>query len=127
MPLPTAPAAVLAGVEAVLVTHLRPHRFDAAARDALPRALPVFCRPADLEPLVADGFEDVRPVPSVHEWRGLRLVRADFRGARGEAGVPTRAASGWGLSAPYERTLYLIGDTTWPPLWRTRCLRTTRA
>jgi L-ascorbate metabolism protein UlaG (beta-lactamase superfamily) len=115
VPLPKQAAALVGGVEAVLLTQLHSDHFDPAARALLRRDRPVLCQPADLEALIGDGFEDVRPVPAASEWRGLRLVRKGGRHGRGEAGARMGPVSGWVLSAPHERTLYIAGDTLWAP------------
>jgi L-ascorbate metabolism protein UlaG (beta-lactamase superfamily) len=60
--LPEPPEAVVAGLDAVLVTHLHVDHFDDSARRLLPRDVPLLCQPDDAERLRADGFTDVRPV-----------------------------------------------------------------
>ena len=104
--LPAEPAAVLAGVQAVLVTHVHAHHFDPAPPRLMPRSLLVICPPGDLDALWEHGFEDVRPVSDALEWRGLRLVRT--------GGAPG-ASSGWVISARHEPVLYVTGDTVWSP------------
>ncbi len=115
VPLPVDPARVIAGVEAILVTHLQVDHFDPAAAKVLPRSVPVLCQPADLDALAEWGFEDVRPVHSLTEWRGLRIVRTGAGHATGEVGDPMGPVSGWVLSTRHEPVLYLAGDTVWAP------------
>jgi L-ascorbate metabolism protein UlaG (beta-lactamase superfamily) len=115
VPLPMEPSAVLAGVEAVLVTHLDSDHFDPVAAALLPHDVPVLCQPEDLEALTELGFEDVRPVRAVVEWRGLRLTRIGGRHGTGELGERMGPVSGWVLAARHEPVLYLAGDTIWAP------------
>jgi L-ascorbate metabolism protein UlaG (beta-lactamase superfamily) len=113
VPLPMPVEDVLAGVQAVLVTHLDSDHFDPAATAALRRDLPVLCQPEDLEALTERGFEDVRPVHRVLEWRGLRVERV--RHGTVEIGERTAPISGWVVTARHEPVLYLAGDTVWAP------------
>src|SRR3954447_16332987 len=62
VPLPVAPAALVEGLDAVVVTHLHADHFDDGAAAALPREVPVFSQPEDVETLRGHGFPDVRAV-----------------------------------------------------------------
>jgi hypothetical protein len=59
---PSRPEALVARLDAVLVTHLHQDHFDDTARRLLPREKPLLCQPEDEQRLQADGFADVRPV-----------------------------------------------------------------
>lgn len=60
MELPVPVDEVLAGVDAVIVTHTHFDHFDDAARRLIPAATPILCRTSDAARLRSWGFEDVR-------------------------------------------------------------------
>jgi L-ascorbate metabolism protein UlaG (beta-lactamase superfamily) len=109
--LPQPAEAVLAGVDALIVTHLHRDHFDGTARELLPRDLPLFCQPPDTERLHADGFIDVRPVHGDATLGDLLIARTEGHHGRGEIGEQMAPVSGFVLSAPAEPTLYIAGDT----------------
>jgi L-ascorbate metabolism protein UlaG (beta-lactamase superfamily) len=109
--LPEPPAAVVAGLDAVLVTHLHRDHFDATARELLDHNLPLFCQPPDTERLHADGFTDVRPVHGDATLGDLLIARTEGRHGTGEIGEQMAPVSGFVLAAPDEPTLYIAGDT----------------
>ena len=101
---------VLAGVEAVLVSHLHPDHFDEAAFGVLPRDLPLYCQPGDGDRLVAAGFDVTELVGPI------KLGDAEIRpviGQHGSGPVLERMGSviGFVMRAPGEPTLYWAGDT----------------
>ncbi|HET6547850.1 MAG TPA: MBL fold metallo-hydrolase [Solirubrobacter sp.] len=109
--LPEPPEAVVAGLDALLVTHLHQDHFDDTARELLDRGLPLFCQPPDTERLHADGFTDVRPVHGDATLGDLLIARTEGRHGTGEIGEKMAPVSGFVLSAPGEPTLYIAGDT----------------
>lgn len=111
--LPLDPAAVIAGVEAAIVSHLHTDHFDAVAKELLPRNLPVFCQPGDEGRIGEAGFQDVRPVGEGVTWEGIGIRRV--AGQHGEGAVlnDMGPVSGFVLRAAGEPTLYLAGDTVW--------------
>jgi L-ascorbate metabolism protein UlaG (beta-lactamase superfamily) len=109
--LPEPPEVAVAGVDAVLVTHLHRDHFDDTARALLPRDIPLFCQPQDAERLHADGFTDVRPVHADATLGDLLIARTDGHHGTGELGERMGPVSGFVLSAPGEPTLYIAGDT----------------
>ena len=54
MELPEPPEAVVARIDAVLLTHLHQDHFDATARQLIGRATPLLCQPEDVETLAAE-------------------------------------------------------------------------
>jgi L-ascorbate metabolism protein UlaG (beta-lactamase superfamily) len=118
VPLPVSPEEALEGVDAVLVTHTHVDHVDAAGVTALlPRGLPVFCQPQDLEDLGPLGL-DLRPVPdgAAIDWEGLSISRTGGRHGREEALVQGMGpVSGFVVSAAGEPTVYVAGDTVWCP------------
>jgi L-ascorbate metabolism protein UlaG (beta-lactamase superfamily) len=109
--LPMPPAAVVDGVDALLVTHLHGDHFDDTAREVLPRHLPLFCQPPDTERLHADGFTDARPVHGDATLSDILIARTEGHHGTGEIGQQMAPVSGFVLAAPEEPTLYVAGDT----------------
>src|SRR4051812_29180903 len=109
LPLPA--QEVVAGVDAVLVTHLHGDHWDATARELLPHDLPLFCQPHDAERLHADGFVDARPVFADAKLGDLLIARTDGRHGTGEIGERMGIVSGFVLHAPNEPSVYIAGDT----------------
>jgi L-ascorbate metabolism protein UlaG (beta-lactamase superfamily) len=109
--LPQPAEAVVAGIDAVLVTHLHGDHFDATAKQLLPHDLPLFCQPQDAERLHADGFIDARPVYGDAKLGDLLIVRTEGRHGTGEIGERMAPVSGYVLHAPGEPSVYIAGDT----------------
>ena len=111
--LPEPAAVAVAGLHAVLVTHLHRDHLDDTAIELLPKDRPVFCQPEDSETLREHGFTDVRPVEDALEWDGLRIARTAARHGTGAIGDAMAPVSGFVLSADGEPKLYVAGDTIW--------------
>jgi L-ascorbate metabolism protein UlaG (beta-lactamase superfamily) len=110
VPLPLPPEEVVAGLDAVIVTHLHRDHFDDTGARLVPRDVPVFCQPEDEERLRELGL-DARPVEAELAWDGLRIARTGGRHGSDEA---TIAALG-PVSGFVVDELYLAGDTVWCP------------
>jgi L-ascorbate metabolism protein UlaG (beta-lactamase superfamily) len=112
------PIADIIDVDAVIVTHLHEDHWDQAARDALPRDLPVFAQnDTDAEIIRGQGFTDVRVLSESSEFDGVRLIKTAGRHGT-EAHYEVMAeilgeVCGVVFSHPGEKTLYLAGDTIW--------------
>ena len=113
IPLPQPAARVLAGVDAVLVTHTHRDHFDDVAASLVPKTLPLFCQPEDEGKLRGLGFADVRPVAGAVRWEGIEISRTGGQHGTGEIGKRMAPVSGFVLRAADERTLYIAGDTIW--------------
>lgn len=111
--LPEPPQAAVAGVDAVLVTHLHDDHFDATAAELLPHGVPLVCQPPDAEALRERGFTDVRPVEDAIALGDLRIARTGGQHGTGEIGAAMAPVCGFVLSAPSEPGLYVAGDTIW--------------
>lgn len=114
------PLAQLLEVDAVLVTHLHLDHWDAVARRAIPRAMPLFAQDAaDAGAMRADGFTDVRTPDGsgAAVFNGIRIDRTG--GQHGSdalmavIGARMGIVSGLVLRHPDEPTLYIAGDTVW--------------
>lgn len=106
--LPVPAEEVLAGVDAVLVTHLHNDHFDAMAEQLLSGDVPVLCQPPDAAALVRRGFRDVRPVKTRAEIQGTGGCHGT-----GEIGRQMGEVSGFVLRASEEPALFVVGDSIW--------------
>jgi len=114
--LPLRPEEMLDGVEGVIVSHLHGDHFDEAARELLPRSLPVLAQLEDAPRLRAWGFEDVLAIGDFASWQGLEVTRLPARhGSSPEVLADMGPVAGYLLRAPGEPSLYLAGDTVWYP------------
>jgi L-ascorbate metabolism protein UlaG (beta-lactamase superfamily) len=110
VPLPLPAEEVVAGLDAVIVTHLHRDHFDDTGARLVPRDVPVFCQPDDEERLRSLGL-DARPVEDALAWNDLRIARTGGRHGSDEATVAALGpVSGFVLDG-----LYIAGDTVWCP------------
>jgi L-ascorbate metabolism protein UlaG (beta-lactamase superfamily) len=109
--LPEPAEVVVAGIDAVLVTHMHRDHFDDTAAQLLPKDVPVLCQPDDAERLRGHGFADVRPVETTTELDGITLIRTPARHGSGATAERMAPVSGFVLREDAGRTLYLAGDT----------------
>jgi L-ascorbate metabolism protein UlaG (beta-lactamase superfamily) len=98
---------VLAGLDAVLVTHRHQDHLDDTAIRLLPRDLPVFCQPDDETALRELGF-DARPVGTSLEWDDMTIHRVPAQHGFGRIAELLAPVSGFVLD-----DVYLAGDTVW--------------
>ena len=118
--LPMTVEEVIAGVDAVIVTHTHLDHWDAAAQQLLPKDLPLFVQnAADAEIVRQQGFRDVRILADHAEFGGVKLSRTggqhgtDPMFASPELAQFLGEAMGVVFQAPGHKTLYLAGDTIW--------------
>jgi L-ascorbate metabolism protein UlaG (beta-lactamase superfamily) len=109
--LPMAPAAVVEGVDGVLVTHLHQDHFDDGAAAALRPDVPMVCQPQDVDRLRERGFADLRPLADGLELRDISLARTGGEHGRGRLAELLAPVSGIVLRAAGEPVLYIAGDT----------------
>ena len=111
--LPEPPERIVAGVDCCLVSHLH---FDHFSPDCLPRSLPLIAQNAEnAARLRAMGFADVRCFEG-GEMRVGAVTICKTTAVHGDNAETVREmgeTSGFVLSAPDEKTLYLAGDTIW--------------
>ena len=104
--LPTDAAAIVSGVDGVIVTHLHEDHFDETAARLLPRDVPMLTQPASLETLRSRGFEAVTAEPD--GWLGLDVARTAGRHGTDEIGELLGPVSGFVVDG-----VYVAGDTIW--------------
>lgn len=107
--------ALLEETDAVLVTHTHNDHWDGRAQDLLPRDIPIFCQPEDLEKISAAGFRHATSVEDDLQWRGLGFTRTGGRHGTGEIGDLMAPVSGFVVTAEGSPSLYVAGDTIWCP------------
>ncbi|GAA0322136.1 MBL fold metallo-hydrolase [Sphingomonas oligophenolica] len=117
VPLPLALASIV-DVDAVIVTHLHPDHWDEAAKARLNKSLPIFAQNAeDAAQLRSAGFSDVRLLAEDTAFRGVRLNRTGGQHGTDAAlkALPQilGPVSGFVMSHPAHKTLYVAGDTIW--------------
>ena len=105
--LPCPVAEIVTGLDAILVTHLHRDHFDDAAAWYLPRDVPLYCQPEDVERLGEMGFEPT-PVTEPAWFKGLKIERTSGRHGTGAVAQALGPVSGFVVE-----DVYLAGDTVW--------------
>ncbi len=113
VPLPIPPAAVIAGTELVIVSHLHSDHFDTAAQKALSPKVPIFCQPGDAERILEHGFQSVTVVEDELDWQNIKIERTTGVHGTGVWAERMGAVSGFRFAAPGEPSIYWAGDTIW--------------
>jgi len=105
LPLPA--EELVAGLDAILVTHLHRDHFDDGAVRHLPRHLPLYCQPGDQRRLRDYGF-DARPVDDSVVQGSLLIARTEGKHGHGAIADELGPVSGFVLD-----DVYVAGDTIW--------------
>lgn len=113
----TLPLADLLEVDVIVVTHIHPDHWDAAAASLLGRDIPVLVQhEADAAQITEVGFTDVRVLESSLAIGGIRFTRTEgqhgsdaFLAANPDFGQ----VMGFVIEASGEPTAYFAGDTVW--------------
>lgn len=118
--LPISEKEVLAGVDAVIVTHTHLDHWDDAAQQLLPKDIPLFAQhQADATLIRSQGFTNVRVLADKAEFGGVTLSRTGGQHGSDEMYASQAVATFLGdamgvvFEAPGHKTLYLAGDTVW--------------
>jgi len=111
--LPAPPSEVIAGADAVMVTHTHSDHWDATAAKLLPKAIPLFGQPEDEPKFRAQGFTGVRSIHAPIYWKGIEISRTGGQHGTGEIAKMLAPVSGFVLQAAELPTLYIAGDTIW--------------
>ena len=116
------PEQVIAGVDAVIVTHTHLDHWDDAAQKALPKDIPLFAQhEEDAQLIRSQGFKNVHVLTNEAEFGGVKISKTGGQHGTDEMyAVPALAkplgeAMGVVFQAPGYKTLYLAGDTIWRP------------
>jgi L-ascorbate metabolism protein UlaG (beta-lactamase superfamily) len=107
--LPASPAQVVAGVDAVIVTHLHQDHLDATAGNLIMR-LAVYCQPSDVARLALAGLS-ATALEGPQVIGAVSVVRTPGRHGTGALGDSLGPVCGVVLSADDEPTVYVAGDT----------------
>lgn len=120
--LPMSTDDVLAGVDAVIVTHTHLDHWDDAAQQLIPKNIPLFAQnQSDAEIIRKQGFKDVRILDGHTVFGGVTLSKIGGQhGTDKMYAAPMVAqllgeAMGVVFQSPQHKTLYLVGDTIWRP------------
>lgn len=105
-------------VDAVILTHTHLDHWDDAARQALPKTMPMLVQnEQDAREVREAGFTDVRTVQAETGFAGIRLYQTAGQHGRGKVledfGERLGQVSGIVFCHPQEQTLYIAGDTVW--------------
>jgi len=104
---------VVDGIDAVLVSHVHPDHFDRVAMERLPKEIPLFCQPSDVDRITRKGFQSVRPIELSYTWEGVTVTRTDGQHGTGTLGEKMGNVSGFVLKAENEPTVFWVGDSIW--------------
>lgn len=112
------PIEEIVDVDAVIVTHLHEDHWDEAARNLVPKGLPLFAQnEADAQTIRSQGFTDVRVLFDSSEFNGVQLIKTRSRhgtdAAYEKIGQLLGQVCGVVFKKAGERTAYLAGDTIW--------------
>ncbi|GGX80123.1 MBL fold metallo-hydrolase [Pseudoduganella dura] len=113
------PLADVLKADAVIVTHTHLDHWDDAARQALPKTMPVFAQnDEDAAGIRKDGFTDVRVLGEDTMFNGIRLAKTGGRHGTDAMmatalGKRLGTVSGIVFRRAGFKTTYIAGDTTW--------------
>jgi L-ascorbate metabolism protein UlaG (beta-lactamase superfamily) len=100
--------------DAVIVTHLHPDHFDAAAIKALSKDASMIAQSdEDAEAIRKEGFRNVQALDRIPSISDVRLTRTRGQHGTGDIGQLMGNVSGVVFRHPDEKTLYIAGDTIW--------------
>lgn len=109
--LPFSPSEVVAGIDAVVISHLHSDHFDEAVRSMLDKTLPIICHRRDADILAGFGFTDVRAIEAQLEVGSVTISATDGRHGPDEVLVDMGEACGFTFRALREPTVYWVGDS----------------
>lgn len=108
----TALQQIIEQTDAVLLTHIHLDHWDDRAKAMLPKGIPVFCQPENVDSISSDGFQEIVPIPEELTWNGITISRTGGRHGVGEIGARMGTVSGYVIQHDQER-VYIAGDTIW--------------
>jgi L-ascorbate metabolism protein UlaG (beta-lactamase superfamily) len=108
------PVEEIVKADAVIVTHLHPDHFDAAAIEAISKDTIVIAQSdEDAEAIRKEGFRNVQALDSISQMGDVCLNRTSGKHGEGEIGQLMGEVSGVVFKHPDEKILYIAGDTIW--------------
>lgn len=104
--------------DAIIVTHTHPDHWDEAAKQSLPKNMPIFAQSAeDAESIRKDGFTDVRVLTENTVFNGTRLSKTGGQHGNdkmmADYGKLLGTVSGVVFQRSGHKTVYVAGDTVW--------------
>ena len=106
---------IVEGVDAVILTHVHPDHFDAAAQAMLPKNLLIFCQPEDSEFLQAKGFRNIHTIEHSAEYGKITISRFYGNHGKGALRGPMGRTSSYNISAG-NNSLFITGDSLFDEL-----------
>ncbi|WP_079480532.1 MBL fold metallo-hydrolase [Halobacillus salinus] len=104
----------LLDVDAVFVTHLHPDHFDEAAKEKIPKDMPIYVQnEKDQAQVEGAGFTKVMCLDEVDTIGGVKVIRTEGQHGSEEMTSLTGSVSGIVFTYHNEKTLYIAGDTIW--------------
>ncbi|MCP3145011.1 MBL fold metallo-hydrolase [Pyxidicoccus xibeiensis] len=113
------PVSEVVKADAIIVTHTHLDHWDDAAKQSLPKNMPIFAQnEEDAESIRKDGFTDVRVLTEDTVFNGTRLSKTggqhgDDKLMMTELGKLLGKVSGVVFQRPGHKTVYVAGDTVW--------------
>jgi len=112
--LPVSVEEIIAGVDAVIVTHTHMDHWDDAAKEALPKDVKLFTQNEEDKKEIEDaGFTNIEVLQEDTVFEGVHLIKTRGEHGRGEILDMAGHVCGVIFKNEYEKTLYVAGDTVW--------------
>jgi L-ascorbate metabolism protein UlaG (beta-lactamase superfamily) len=102
---------VIQDIDMVIVSHHHDDHFDDAAKELLPKDIPLFCQPGDEEKFKSYGFSNVTPVQDKIVWNNISFIRTEGHHGTGKWAQKLGNVSGFVIQSDNEPVLYWAGDT----------------
>ncbi len=110
--LPFPVADILKDVDMVLVSHLHQDHFDAAAKDILPKQIPVFCKAGDEENIRESQLKNITAVNKTVTWESIEITTTPGSHAGNQKWQDILGSvCGFVFKAENEPTVYWAGAT----------------
>jgi L-ascorbate metabolism protein UlaG (beta-lactamase superfamily) len=105
---------LIAGIDAVFLSHLHLDHYDDAAKEVLPKGIKVFVQDeADKRQVESAGFTNVEVLTETTTFEGITLSKTKAQHGRGDILKRSGQVCGVVLKHPREKTLYVAADTVW--------------